>query len=143
MVVDGERPIELKADFDTGPGVAAASGSRTEMQQPVVEEDRVIVGDGALVLEATNRLQLCKRRRGPPGWPGVRGAARKARVVAWEERGEDALRVLERTGALQPEFADETILEGAEEPFDAPFMRYEIVWCFSPSAIPNLAAVVW
>jgi len=109
------------AQFDAGVGIAAAAGARAEEEQPLLEADRVVVGDGAVELEAADRLHVSGRRRGAPRRLRLRGGAGEASIVAGEKRPQDALRVRERAGVLEAEFADEAILEGAKEAFDATF----------------------
>jgi len=121
LVVDAERPIEVGAQFDAGVGIAAAAGARAEEEQPLLEADRVVVGDGAVELEAADRLHVSGRRRGAPRRLRLRGGAGEASIVAGEKSPQDALRVRERAGVLEAEFADEAILEGAKEAFDATF----------------------
>ena len=83
--------------------------------------DRVVVGDGALLLEATDRLEDLGRWGGPPRGRGVHGASREAGIVAREKAHQHALSVSERLRVREAQFGDESVLKGAKEPFDPTF----------------------
>jgi hypothetical protein len=91
------------------------------LQQTAIELDRVIVGDGPLVLEAADALEIGWGRRMAPCRLGMRRRMGEAGVIAREKPVEHALRLGERTGPSEAEFGDEPILKRAKEAFDAAF----------------------
>ncbi len=118
-VIDRQRPVQVRVDIDARTGIGAAARARLELEQATVELDRIIVPDGALILEGADALEV-----GGSGLPGGLGMCRRvceARIVARQEPVEHALRCFERPGLREPQFGDEAILEGPEESFDPTF----------------------
>jgi hypothetical protein len=94
-------------------------GTGAELEEAPVELHGVIALDGALVLEGADAVEVCGGWCGPPGGFRVRRRTSESGVVAREKPIEHALGLGERAGVGQPQFDDETILEGAKESFDA------------------------
>lgn len=117
-VVYSERAIQVGVNLDAGAGIAAAAWPGGELKETSVELHRVIVLDGARVLEGADAVKVSLSRSRSPGGLGVRRSVRKARVVAGEEPVEHALGLRERARLGETELGDEAILEGAEEPLD-------------------------
>lgn len=117
-VIRGERAIETRVDLDAQAGIAASTGSGLHLEEAPSKRHGVVVLDHALVLETTDAVEVCLGRRRSPRGRGVRGCMREVGVVAREEPVQDALRLREGTRVGEPEFDDQAILEGAEEPFD-------------------------
>ena len=121
VIVDGERPSEVGADLDAGLSIAATAGAGAELKPPIADLHRVVVGDGARVLEAADAVQDLQRRWGAPRGRGIGGAMGEPRIVAGEKSREHALGIGKGPGLRQTEFGDEAILKGAKEAFDATF----------------------
>jgi len=121
VVKDREAAIQVGVDVDAGAGVAATAGPGVELQHTRAQLERVVVADGALILEAADALEVGQGRGGPPGRVGMRGRLGEARIVAREKPVHDALGLGEGAGLREAEFGDEAILEGAEEPLDPAF----------------------
>lgn len=119
-VVDGQRAIEVGVDVHPRSSVAAPTGTGLELEEAAVELHGVIVLDGALVLEATDAVEIGASGSRPPGGLGVRGSLSETGIVAWEKAVEHALGLGERAGLGEAELADEAVLEGAKEPLDPP-----------------------
>lgn len=116
-VVDGERAVEEGVDIDTRASVAAPPWAGMDLQEGAIELDRVVVGDGARVLEAADAGEV-SGRRAPRGLKRGWGVG-EARVVARPEAVKDTLGLGESPRLGEAEFDDEAILEGAKEPFHA------------------------
>ena len=115
-VVHGERAIQACMDIDARPRIAVAVRSRAQLQQRTIQLQRVVVADGAPILEAADAVEV--RGRGAPGRLGIRGGLGEAGIVAREKAIQEALGVGQRGGPGEPEFDDEAVLEGAEETLD-------------------------
>ncbi len=111
----------MRVDVDADACIAPPPGAGVELEEPSVKLHRVIVLDRTPVLEATNAVEVRPGRRGAPRGLRMRGRLCEAGIIAGEKPVEDALRLRERAGAGQAEFDHEAILEGAEQPLDAPF----------------------
>src|SRR4030067_830034 len=88
-----------------GAGVAAPARPGAELEETPVEGHRVIVLDGALVLEAADPLEVARTRRWAPGGFRVRRGVREAGIVAREKPVEDALGLREGKRLGGPELA--------------------------------------
>ena len=120
-VMDREPPIQVGVDVDTSAGVAAAAGPGMELQDLRAELERVVVADGAPVLEAADALEFGPGGGRPPRGFGMRRGMREARVIAREKSIEHALGLGQRTGVREAQFCHEAILEGPKEALDATF----------------------
>jgi hypothetical protein len=109
----------VSVDLDAGTSITTSSWSRVDLEEAVVELHGVIELDGALVLEAADAAEVCRRRCGAPIRGGVRWFPSESGVVAWEKAVEHALGLGERARLGEAEFDDKAILEGAKEPLDA------------------------
>ncbi len=116
-VVDGERTVEEGGDIDTRSRIAAPAWAGVDLEEGTVELHRVVVRDGAPVLEAADACEV-GGRRSPRGLRLGRGVG-EAGVVAWAEAVKDALGFGESPGLREAEFDDEAILKGAKEPLHA------------------------
>lgn len=116
-VVDSERAVEERVDVDARPSVAAPGGAGVDLEEGTVELHRVVVRDGAPVLEAADAREVGGRRP-PRGLRRGRGVG-EARIVARPETVKDALGFRERPRLREAEFDDEAILKGTKEPFHA------------------------
>ena len=67
VVVDGQRAIEVVVEFDTSLGVAVAQLAWRDLELVAGEGDRVVVGDGAVVLETEVVVSI------QGSWPGAIG----------------------------------------------------------------------
>ncbi len=117
VVVDRERAVEEGVDIDARSRVAAPSGAGVDLEEGPVELHRVVVRDGAPVLEAADAREI-DWRRSPRGLRRGRGVG-EARIVARPEAVKDALGLDECARLREAEFHDEAILKGAKEPFHA------------------------
>ncbi|HXX39917.1 MAG TPA: hypothetical protein VEP50_17495 [bacterium] len=121
--IDSQGAIQVRMDIDAGAGVAAGMGPGTPLQEGAVQLNRVIVPDGAAVLEAADTIKVGWRRT--PGRVQVRWGLGEACVVAWEKPLEHLLRIGERTRLRKPQLDHEAILEGSEETSTRPLSRGE------------------
>lgn len=118
-VVDSERAVEERVDIDPRSRVAAAAGAGMDLEEGPVELHRVVVRDGAPVLEAADAREVGGRR--PPRGLRRGRSAGEARIEAQPEAVKDALGLRERPRLREAEFDDEAILKGAKESFHAAF----------------------
>jgi len=51
VVGDADRAVEVLADLDAGFGIAAATGTRQDLDQMLFERHRVVIGDDAIVFD--------------------------------------------------------------------------------------------
>ena len=58
VVTDGQRAVEALLDIHACTGIADALRAGRDLQPFTVERDRVVVGDGALVLETEGLFGL-------------------------------------------------------------------------------------
>ena len=116
-VVDRECAVEEGVDIDSRTRVTPPAGSGLHLEEAAVELHRVVVRDGAPILEGADAREV-RRRRPPRGLRRGRGVS-EAGIVARAEAVKDALGVGEGPRLRKAEFDDEAILEGAEEPFHA------------------------
>jgi len=121
VIIHGDGAIKTQMDVDPGAGIRAAAGAGEQVQQTIADLDRIVVGNGALLLETTDRLEDLGRWGGSPRGREVHGAPREAGIVAREKARQDALRVRERLRVREAQFGDEPVLKGAKEPFDTAF----------------------
>ncbi len=134
----------MGAEVDAQAGIAAAAWAGSELEKAPIELDGVIVLDRAPVLEATDRVEVCRSGGGPPGGRSVRGGVGEAGIVAGEKPGEHAGGLGERAGLREAEFDHEAILEGAEEALNPTLIWYENVGCtLLTIGCGQLAAVLW
>jgi hypothetical protein len=112
-VVDGDRAIEAFMEFDPGLGIAASAGSREDLEEMRRQRDRVVVGDGDLVLEAEDGLRIPPIGPGPKGGIRMSGGLGEAGVVPLEKAGEEGIGGLDVRDAGEPQFDDEAILKRA------------------------------
>jgi hypothetical protein len=141
-VGDGERAVEVRVDLDAGPGVAAARQAGAELEDAPIVQDGVIVLDRAQVFKTADAVQVRWGRA--PRRLGMSRGMSEAGIVARKKPREDPLRLRERAGLGETEFAHEAILKGAEEPFHAALIWYEIVGCtLLIIGCSQLAAVLW
>jgi len=120
-VVNRQRAVQIRVDGDAGASITPAGWAGAELQRAAVEWEGIVVPDGALILEAADAFELVRGRRRAPGRLGLRGRVGEARIIAREKSVEHALRLRERAGLSEAEFADEPILKGAKEAFDPTF----------------------
>src|SRR5262249_23252048 len=114
QAVDGEllasvgnpqRAVQIRVGGDAGAGATPAGWAGAELQQAAVEGEGIVVPDGALILEAADAFELVRGRRRAPGRLGLRGRVGEARIIAREKSVEHALRLRERAGLSEAEFA--------------------------------------
>ena len=116
-VVDGECAIEEGMDIDSRTRVTPPTGSGLHLEEAAVELHRVVVRDGAPILEAADAREV-GRRRAPRGLGRGWGVS-EAGIEARAEAVKDALGIGEGPRLREAEFDDQAILAGAEEPFHA------------------------
>jgi hypothetical protein len=114
---DGQRPIEALVDFDASSSQAAAVGDDLEEMRP--ESQRMVVGDGAEVLEAKDGIGIEPRGPGAVDRLRMRGGSGEAGIVAGDEATEERVGLGWGVDAGHAELGDEAILQGAEEALDA------------------------
>ena len=119
ILADREPPIEVATYDDARLGIAGALSIGEELEVLRAERDGVVIGDGALMGDAADVVEIEGRREGSVGGPRLGGGARKARIVAWEEGLQDGIGLLQSTRPRETELTDKPILEGAPEPLDA------------------------
>lgn len=115
-----QRAIQVGVDLDARAGVAASGGPGAEVEEAPVELHGVIALDGALELETADAVEVGRRWCGSPGRGGRRRGPSELGDVARDEPVEHALGLREGACLGQLEFDDEAILDGPEEPLDAP-----------------------
>lgn len=119
LIADRDGPIEMFPDHDVGLGVAAPMRAGEDLEQVLPEPHGVVVGHGALVREAADVLEVLIGGQWPVGAVRIGGCVSEARIIAGEEAREDRIRFLQGACASPAEFADQAILKGPPEPFDA------------------------
>ena len=119
LVADGEAAFKVMVELDAFAGVGAAIGARGNGQGVTGEGDGVVIGDGALVVEAEDIL-------GEEGWgprqvSGIRlgRGAGKAAVESGQEATQDKVGLVEVGGPSLTKGLDEAVLKGAEEALNA------------------------
>ena len=120
LIDDGERAIEPFVDVHAGFGVAGPMGIGEDLERVLLQGDGVVVGDGPQVLETKDGVGVEPAGPGAIGGRALRRGTSEAGIVAGEEVGEEGIGRLLVADAREAEFDDETILEGAEEAFNAP-----------------------
>ena len=118
LVINGERAIEPFLDLDACAGIAAAARSGEELHDVFLKAHRVVLRDGARVLETAQGIEDRGGRSRAKGRSRVRGRLREAAIEARQKRGQDPLRLGKGRRLGQAEFLHEAILQGAKEPLD-------------------------
>jgi hypothetical protein len=112
---DEEAAIEALAQLEA----AAHVGPPPRQLYPAgAEAEGVVVGDGAGVATAQPRSEL--PRGGTPRGPRVGGGPGEACVEVGEELRQEGVGRLHGADAAQAQLADEAVLQGLPEAFDAP-----------------------
>jgi hypothetical protein len=109
----------MDAHIDAASRVAAPGGAGGDLKEAAVDREGVVLLDGTSIREAADRVEV--GGSSAPRGGRIRGASGEACVVAGHKSGEHAGRVGKGAGVRQAELDHETILEGAEEPFDPTF----------------------
>src|SRR6266851_615723 len=111
---DEEAPVQTLAHLETTAGVGAAA---RQLDPAGAEVDGVVVSDHASVATAQEGGEIAGG--GAPGGGGGGGSPGEAVVEVGQELGEEGIGGLEGGDAAQPQFADETVLQGLPEALDA------------------------
>lgn len=119
-VENGNVAIEALVHFDDRLGIASLPGIGQKLDLFGAEGDRVVVAHGAPVLEAEDSLRI--EAGGPRAIGGGRMRRRlgEAGVVVREEVLQEGIRPLTVGDMGEAQFCPQPILEGTEEPLDAP-----------------------
>jgi len=117
----GEGAIQALEDIDACLRIAPAAGARVELEQVRADPDRVVVGDGARILEAQRRLEHGASGTGPKRGRPLRGRLGEAAIEARQKRPQKGIGLVERPDVGEAEFLDEPILERAKEPLHPTF----------------------
>ena len=119
--VKAQGAVELVGEFDDFSGEAARRRQRRELKDFAGPRDGVVGGDDALIAkaEATVEIEAAGERTevgdGSGGWNG------EAAFEVGQESLEHAIGVFQSANLGEAKFADEAVLEGAPEAFDAAF----------------------
>ena len=118
-VVKRDPPVERLVDVDFGSRKAEALPLLRNLEALALPLHDVVVAHHALVDEAADALQILGC--GAPGSLHFAGAASEAAVVVGAKDAQHGVGGVQITSLSQAEFAGETVLEDAPEPFDAAF----------------------
>ena len=116
---NAQSAIELMREFDGFSGIAAMTGQGRQRHGERTQGDGVIGTDDALVAQAEAARKIEAAWQGAEVPSGIGGGAGEALVVVGTELGEHGIGVLHGGGADEAEFADQTVLAGAPDAFDA------------------------
>src|SRR5678809_982635 len=114
-----QRAIELMGEFDGFASVAALAGQGRQGDGERAQGDGVIGADDALVTQAEAASEIEAARQGAEVAHGFGGGARETLVVVEAESGQYGVGLLQGGGVDEAEFADQAVLTGAPDAFDA------------------------
>src|SRR5678810_969037 len=114
-----QRAIELMGEFDGFASVAALAGQGRQGDGERAQGDGVIGADDALVAQAEAASEIEAARQGAEVAHRFGGGARETLVVVEAEPGQDRVGLLQGGGVDEAEFADQAVLTGAPDAFDA------------------------
>lgn len=117
VVVDEEAAVEALGDLNTAAAVGARAWAAGNLDPAAGEGNGVVLGGDPGVVAGEAGVEIPRGRS--PGWAGILGGPGKSLVVARDELGEAAERLLHRRGPFQAQDANESILNGAPEALDA------------------------
>jgi len=117
LIEDDEAAIEELAQFHATAGVGAAAGPGRDLEPAGAQPHGVVPGHDARVATAQETREVARGR--PPPGRGVRGRAREALNEGGQELREKRVGLLKSGERAQAQFADEAVLQGAPEAFDA------------------------
>lgn len=115
--IDFQGSIELVGEFDGGTGVAESRGRK--LDSFAAESDGVIGGDGSLISEAEAACEIEATGQSAEVVFGLSWGDGESLVKVGKEAFEHGVGLLAGRGLGETQFADETILEGSPEAFDA------------------------
>jgi hypothetical protein len=116
---DVQRAIELMGEFDGFASVSALAGQGRQGDGECAQGEGVIGADDALVTQAEAASEIEAARQGAEVGHGFGGGARETLVVVEAEPGQYGVGLLQGGGMNQAEFADQAVLTGAPDAFDA------------------------
>lgn len=115
--IDVKLAIELVGKLDDGTGIARAR--RRELEFVVAEDDGVVGGDGPLITEAEAAREIEAAWQTAEVGCGLARRDGEALVEVGGEAVEDVIGLIAGGGAGEAKLADQPILKGAPEAFDA------------------------
>jgi hypothetical protein len=116
-VIYRDLSFERFHQLHLGPSEAEASGLGWDLEMAPVPLDDVVVADTALVVKATDAVQIFGS--GTPSFFRLARGASKATVVVRQEVAQDLIGGAQIVSTGQTQLAGEAILKGAPEAFDA------------------------
>ena len=112
--IDGERAVEAFVDVDSSASIGRRTfGRRRDVDDVLANPHRVVVEDGAAVLEAEELVKAAALRPLDPSCLRLLSADYKAPVVSGQEASEDLVGLLAIGRPGQAELARESVLEGS------------------------------
>ena len=105
--------------MDATARVAAPAWSGCYLDEALFEPHRVVVGDAAVVVEATDGPEVRTRRARPVGGLWLGGLMSKALTETWEVGLEDGVGLIEGAGARPSQLLNKAVLEGAPAALDS------------------------
>jgi hypothetical protein len=116
---DGEGPVETFMDLDAGASIGAPPRIRQDLQVVRAEAHRVVVLDGAQVLEAADGVEVEIGGQKPEGCLSFCRGPGEATIMAGDVGGEEGVGAGEVADTGEAEFTHQPILEGPTHPLDA------------------------
>ena len=116
-VIDRDLSFERFHQLHLGPSEAEASRLGWDLEMAPVPLDDVVVADTALVVKATDAVQIFGS--GTPSFFRLARGATKATVVIRQEVAQDLIGGAQIVSTSQTQLAGEAILKGTPEAFDA------------------------
>ena len=116
---DAQCAIELMGQFDGLASVSALARQGWQRNGERAQGDGVIGGDDALVPQAEAASEIEAARQRAEVARGFGGGARETLVVGDAESGQYGVGLLQGGGVDQAEFANQAVLTGAPDAFDA------------------------
>lgn len=105
-------------DLDACFGVTAPARPREDLEQVLLETDRVVIGHGALIAEAADVLDVEVGWQGTVGGGRVRGRLGETAIVAGEKATQDRVGLVDRSGTGATQFTAQAVLHRAPETLD-------------------------
>ena len=116
---DKQASVEKLAHIEPAARPRPTTGPRGQLHDARAEGQRVVTGDEARIAAAQNPMQIAWS--GAPDAGQRRGRGSEAAIVVDDEGGQEGVRGLQGVHTAQAQLADQAILQGAPEAFNAPF----------------------
>ena len=116
LMEDQDAAVQSNLDFDPGSGIAGPEAIWQHLECGAVKVDGIVVGHGAQVLEAQDRIKGDARGRLAIGRARLSRYDAEPPIVSWQEVPEHPVGLLNGSCAGEAHLRDQAVLEGVPRP---------------------------